>query len=182
MNTLLCFCSFILCSAVNLHIDESRVNKIVIKIAHLGTTFEEEVHMTRFFWNYEALSSEVLKQKELINRNEIHAFCSMLSNLKEETPQRPIYRQGVSMSPNKINARDCLVPYLLNHQNQNDLPRCNHFIDALQVTVKVEIYSDNSTRYSVIWGGGFMDYKKKRYILSSELSNYFWEIYFSNKK
>ena len=41
------------------------------------------------------------------------------------------------------------------------MPRSNHFIDALQVLVKVEIYSDNSTRLSVIWGDRFnLDYKK----------------------
>lgn len=157
-------------------IDETRVNKIVIKIAHLGTCFEEEVHLSRFFWNYKALRNNALLQKELIKRNEIHEFCSMLAYLREDAPKRPIYRQSVSMSPSDINARDCLVPYLLNRQN--DLPRHNHFIDVLQVLVKVEIYSDSSTHYSVIWGDRFnMDYKKKRYVVSKELLDYLFEIY-----
>ena len=176
MNTLLCIFSFTLCNAANLYVDETQVNKIVIKVAHLGTCFEEDVHLSRFFWNYNALSDTALRQKELINSNEIHAFCSILANLREETSEKPLYRQSVSMSPSDINARDCLVPYLLNHQK--DMPRSNHFIDALQVLVKVEIYSDNSTRLSVIWGDRFnMDYKKKRYIMSNELFNYFFEIY-----
>ena len=82
------------------------------------------------------------------------------------------------MSPSKINARDCLVPYLLN--TLNDLPRCNHFIDAFQVRVKIELYSDNGTHYSVIWANGItLDYKRKRYVVSNELKDYFWEI---NKK
>ena len=149
MNTLLCIFSFTLCNAANLYVDETQVNKIVIKVAHLGTCFEEDVHLSRFFWNYNALSDTALRQKELINSNEIHAFCSILANLREETSEKPLYRQSVSMSPSDINARDCLVPYLLNHQK--DMPRSNHFIDALQVLVKVEIYSDNSTRLSVIW-------------------------------
>ena len=131
----------------------------MIKVTHLGTCFEEDVHLSRFFWNYNALSNTALRQKELIDSNEIHAFCSILANLREENPGTPLYRQSVSMRPSDINARDCLVPYLLNHQK--DMPRSNHFIDALQVLVKVEIYSDNSTRLSVIWGDRFnLDYKK----------------------
>ena len=149
MNTLLCIFSFTLCNAANLYVDETQVNKIVIKVTHLGTCFEEDVHLSRFFWNYNALSNTALRQKELIDSNEIHAFCSILANLREENPGTPLYRQSVSMRPSDINARDCLVPYLLNHQK--DMPRSNHFIDALQVLVKVEIYSDNSTRLSVIW-------------------------------
>ena len=176
MNAILCIFSFTLCNAANLYVDETQVNRIVIKVAHLGTCFDEEVHLSRFFWNYNMLSNNALRQKELIDCNEIHVFCSMLANLREETLKKPIYRQSVSMRPSDINARDCLVPYLLNHQK--DMPRSNHFIDALQVLVKVEIYSDNSTRLSVIWGDRFnMDYKKKRYIMSNELFNYFFEIY-----
>ena len=176
MNAILCIFSFTLCNATNLYVDETQVNRIVIKVAHLGTCFDEEVHLSRFFWNYNMLSNNALRQKELIDCNEIHVFCSMLANLREETLKKPIYRQSVSMKPSDINARDCLVPYLLNHQK--DMPRSNHFIDALQVLVKVEIYSDNSTRLSVIWGDRFnMDYKKKRYIMSNELFNYFFEIY-----
>ncbi len=176
MNALLCIFSFTICSAVNMCIDETRVNKIVIKVAYLGTCFEEEVHLSRFFWNYNTLVNNALMQKELIKGNEIHEFCSMLAYLREETPKRPIYRQSVSMSPSDINARDCLVPYL--HNRPKDSHRYNHFIDALQVLVKVEIYSDNSTHYSVIWGDRFnMDYKKKRYVVSKELLNYLFEIY-----
>lgn len=176
MNAILCIFSFTLCNAANLYVDETQVNRIVIKVAHLGTCFDEEVHLSRFFWNYNTLSNNVLRQKELIDSNEIHVFCSMLANLREETLKKPIYRQSVSMRPSDINARDCLVPYLLNHQK--DMPRSNHFIDALQVLVKVEIYSDNSTRLSVIWGDRFnLDYKKKRYIMSNELMNYLFEIY-----
>ena len=179
MNTLLCIFSFTLCNAANLYVDETQVNRIVIKVAHLGTCFDEEVHLSRFFWNYNMLSNNALRQKELIDCNEIHVFCSMLANLREETLKKPIYRQSVSMRPSDINARDCLVPYLLNHQK--DMPRSNHFIDALQVLVKVEIYSDNSTRLSVIWGDRFnLDYKKKRYIMSNELMNYLFEIYINN--
>ena len=179
MNAILCIFSFTLCNAANLYVDETQVNRIVIKVAHLGTCFDEEVHLSRFFWNYNTLSNNALRQKELIDCNEIHVFCSMLANLREETLKKPIYRQSVSMRPSDINARDCLVPYLLNHQK--DMPRSNHFIDALQVLVKVEIYSDNSTRLSVIWGDRFnLDYKKKRYIMSNELMNYLFEIYINN--
>ena len=179
MNAILCIFSFTLCNAANLYVDETQVNRIVIKVAHLGTCFDEEVHLSRFFWNYNTLSNNALRQKELIDSNEIHVFCSMLANLREETLKKPIYRQSVSMRPSDINARDCLVPYLLNHQK--DMPRSNHFIDALQVLVKVEIYSDNSTRLSVIWGDRFnLDYKKKRYIMSNELMNYLFEIYINN--
>lgn len=179
MNAILCIFSFTLCNATNLYVDETQVNRIVIKVAHLGTCFDEEVHLSRFFWNYNMLSNNALRQKELIDCNEIHVFCSMLANLREETLKKPIYRQSVSMRPSDINARDCLVPYLLNHQK--DMPRSNHFIDALQVLVKVEIYSDNSTRLSVIWGDRFnIDYKKKRYIMSNELMNYLFEIYINN--
>lgn len=179
MNAILCIFSFTLCNATNLYVDETQVNRIVIKVAHLGTCFDEEVHLSRFFWNYNMLSNNALRQKELIDCNEIHVFCSMLANLREETLKKPIYRQSVSMRPSDINARDCLVPYLLNHQK--DMPRSNHFIDALQVLVKVEIYSDNSTRLSVIWGDRFnLDYKKKRYIMSNELMNYLFEIYINN--
>lgn len=179
MNAILCIFSFTLCNAANLYVDETQVNRIVIKVAHLGTCFDEEVHLSRFFWNYNTLSNNALRQKELIDCNEIHVFCSMLANLREETLKKPIYRQSVSMKPSDINARDCLVPYLLNHQK--DMPRSNHFIDALQVLVKVEIYSDNSTRLSVIWGDRFnLDYKKKRYIMSNELMNYLFEIYINN--
>lgn len=178
MNVILCIFSFTLCSAVNLYIDETRVNKIVIKVSHLGTCFEEDVHLSRFFWNYHALSNHALRQKELIDSNEIHVFCLMLANLREETLKKPLYKQSVSMRPSDINARDCLVPYLLNHLN--DLPRCNHFIDAFQVRVKIELYSDNGTHYSVIWANGItLDYKRKRYVVSNELKDYFWEI---NKK
>ena len=179
MNAILCIFSFTLCNAANLYVDETQVNRIVIKVAHLGTCFDEEVHLSRFFWNYNTLSNNALRQKELIDSNEIHVFCSMLANLREETLKKPIYRQSVSMRPSDINARDCLVPYLLNHPK--DMPRSNHFIDALQVLVKVEIYSDNSTRLSVIWGDRFnLDYKKKRYIMSNELMNYLFEIYINN--
>ena len=180
MNTLLCIFSFTLCSAVNLHIDETRVNKIVIKMAHLGTCFEEEVHLSRFVWNYKALSNNTLTQKELIDKNEIHLFCSMLANMREETPNRPVYRQSVSMSPSNINARDCLVPYLLNHQT--DLPRCNHFIDAFHVHVKIELYMDNSKHISVIWGdGSSFDYKRKRYNVTENMRNYLLEIYINSR-
>ena len=179
MNAILCIFSFTLCSAVNLYIDETRVNKIVIKVSHLGTCFEEDVHLSRFFWYYPSLSNHALRQKALIDSNEIHEFCLMLANLREETLKKPLYKQSVSMRPSDINARDCLVPYLLNHQK--DMPRCNHIIDALQVLVKVEIYSDNNTRFSVIWGDRFnLDYKKKRYIMSNELMNYLFEIYINN--
>lgn len=176
ISILLCILSFTLCGADNMHIDEARVNKIVIKMAHLGTCFEEEVHLSRFVWNYNALNNNALKQKELINSNEIHLFCSMLADLREETPNRPVYRQSVSMSPSNINARDCLVPYLLNHQT--DLPRCNHFIDAFHVHVKIELYMDNSKHISVIWGdGSSFDYKRKRYNVTETMRNYLLEIY-----
>ena len=180
ISILLCILSFTLCGADNMHIDEKRVNKIVIKMAHLGTCFEEEVHLSRFVWNYKALSNNRLTQKELIDSNEIHLFCSMLANLREETPNRPVYRQSVSMSPSNINARDCLVPYLLNHQT--DLPRCNHFIDAFHVHVKIELYMDNSKHISVIWGdGSSFDYKRKRYNVTENMRNYLLEIYINSR-
>lgn len=178
MSVVLCLLSFTFCGAANMPLDAKRVNKVVIKMVHYGTCFEEDVHMSRFFWNYSALRNKSLVQKELNDSDEIQAFCSMLTALSEETAKRPIFKQSVSMSPSKINARDCLVPYLLNHLN--DLPRCNHFIDAFQVRVKIELYSDNGTHYSVIWANGItLDYKRKRYVVSNELKDYFWEI---NKK
>ena len=178
LSVILCLLSFTFCGAANMPLDAKRVNKVVIKMVHYGTCFEEDVHMSRFFWNYSALRNKSLVQKELNDSDEIQAFCSMLTALSEETAKRPIFKQSVSMSPSKINARDCLVPYLLNHLN--DLPRCNHFIDAFQVRVKIELYSDNGTHYSVIWANGItLDYKRKRYVVSNELKDYFWEI---NKK
>lgn len=178
LSVVLCLLSFTFCGAANMPLDAKRVNKVVIKMVHYGTCFEENVHMSRFFWNYSALRNKSLVQKELNDSDEIQAFCSMLTALSEETAKRPIFKQSVSMSPSKINARDCLVPYLLNHLN--DLPRCNHFIDAFQVRVKIELYSDNGTHYSVIWANGItLDYKRKRYVVSNELKDYFWEI---NKK
>lgn len=178
LSVVLCLLSFTFCGAANMPLDAKRVNKVVIKMVHYGTCFEEDVHMSRFFWNYSALRNKSLVQKELNDSDEIQAFCSMLTALSEETAKRPIFKQSVSMSPSKINARDCLVPYLLNHLN--DLPRCNHFIDAFQVRVKIELYSDNGTHYSVIWANGItLDYKRKRYVVSNELKDYFWEI---NKK
>lgn len=178
ISILICILSFTFCGAANMPLDAKRVNKVVIKMVHYGTCFEEDVHMSRFFWNYSALRNKSLVQKELNDSDEIQAFCSMLTALSEETAKRPIFKQSVSMSPSKINARDCLVPYLLNHLN--DLPRCNHFIDAFQVRVKIELYSDNGTHYSVIWANGItLDYKRKRYVVSNELKDYFWEI---NKK
>ena len=178
LSVILCLLSFTFCGAANMPLDAKRVNKVVIKMVHYGTCFEEDVHMSRFFWNYSALRNKSLVQKELNDSDEIQAFCSMLTALSEETAKRPIFKQSVSMSPSKINARDCLVPYLLNHLN--DLPRCNHFIDAFQVRVKIELYSDNGTHYSVIWANGItLDFKRKRYVVSNELKDYFWEI---NKK
>lgn len=178
LSVVLCLLSFTFCGAANMPLDAKRVNKVVIKMVHYGTCFEEDVHMSRFFWSYSALRNKSLVQKELNDSDEIQAFCSMLTALSEETAKRPIFKQSVSMSPSKINARDCLVPYLLNHLN--DLPRCNHFIDAFQVRVKIELYSDNGTHYSVIWANGItLDYKRKRYVVSNELKDYFWEI---NKK
>lgn len=178
LSVVLCLLSFTFCGAANMPLDAKRVNKVVIKMVHYGTCFEEDVHMSRFFWNYSALRNKSLVQKELNDSDEIQAFCSMLTALSAETAKRPIFKQSVSMSPSKINARDCLVPYLLNHLN--DLPRCNHFIDAFQVRVKIELYSDNGTHYSVIWANGItLDYKRKRYVVSNELKDYFWEI---NKK
>ena len=178
LSVILCLLSFTFCGAANMPLDAKRVNKVVIKMVHYGTCFEEDVHMSRFFWNYSALRNKSLVQKELNDSDEIQAFCSMLTALSEETAKRPIFKQSVSMSPSKINARNCLVPYLLNHLN--DLPRCNHFIDVFQVRVKIELYSDNGTHYSVIWANGItLDYKRKRYVVSNELKDYFWEI---NKK
>ena len=49
MNAILCIFSFTLCNAANLYVDETQVNRIVIKVAHLGTCFDEEVHLSRFF-------------------------------------------------------------------------------------------------------------------------------------
>lgn len=163
------------CIAGSLAIDESSVNRIVIKSHGLLTCYEDNYHPTRFFWGYNELVDNDFVISELVRKNEIENFCRMLSELHENT-DKPVYTTSTYRAAKDVTAKKCLVPFLLNHLEE--YKRYNYMIDGIDVFSKIEIYSCNNTKISLIWcDRGCLDYKKKRYIMSEEMIDYITNLY-----